>query len=307
MKLKDLYAQWASGELGKRTFIARMHKKHQALFEYADYLPDTDVESITIGNGELYVTVKESGVKLLIDREDSRFIPIEMLNFHSIDPDERRLLFEAVRDAETVMDIGANIGWFSLSFARVPSVKRVFSFEPIPHTFRYLERHIALNDEGKTISAFNMGLSDVIEEKVFFWSSKEYGAASMRNIQARSQIEKIRCKVTTLDHFMKKRRVKIDVIKCDVEGAELGVFRGGLDTLESHRPVVYTEMLRKWSKKFGYHPNDIIELLAGIGYACFAFADGKPEKVDRVTEDTVATDFFFFHEREHKRRIKALR
>jgi hypothetical protein len=105
---------------------------------------------------------------------------------------------------------------------------------------------------------------------------------------------------------MKNRRVGVDLIKCDVEGAELSVFKGGFKTLQQDRPVIYTEMLRKWSKKFGYHPNDIIELLADAGYLCFAFVGSRLQTIDVVTDDTMATNFFFFHQSKHKKRIRSL-
>ena len=46
------------------------------------------------------------------------------------------------------------------------NVKNIYSFEPIPHTFRYLEKHIKLNGI-KKVTAFNFGFSDSIEERLF--------------------------------------------------------------------------------------------------------------------------------------------
>ena len=90
MKLSDLYRQYLSGELEKREYIKMMHKKHQALFDYFDYIKGTDVKLITIDNDSIYITVKGSDIKLLLNESDSRFIPIEMLNFRSIEPQEKK-------------------------------------------------------------------------------------------------------------------------------------------------------------------------------------------------------------------------
>jgi hypothetical protein len=54
------------------------------------------------------------------------------------------------------------------------------------------------------------------------------------------------------------------LIKADVEGAELLVVQGGLQTIAKYRPLIFLELLRKRSKPFGYHPNDVIQLLASI-------------------------------------------
>ena len=50
MKLNDLYNQYLTGELDKQRYISAMHKKHQVLFDYFDYIKDTDIQRITIDN-----------------------------------------------------------------------------------------------------------------------------------------------------------------------------------------------------------------------------------------------------------------
>ncbi len=306
MKLQDLYNHYLSGKLEKHKYINIMHKKHQILFDYSDYLKETDVKSITIGNGFIYLTVKGSNIKLLVDRFDSRFIPIEMLNFHSIDARERKLLFNIASLCRTIFDIGANIGWYSLNFSQLPKVEKIYAFEPIPYTYNYLKKHLQIN-KSHHVSAFNFGFSDAAGEKTFYWTKNETGSASMVNIQKRHKINKIKCKISTIDKFMKNRRKAIDLIKCDVEGAELFVFRGAIKTLKRCRPIIFTEMLRKWSKKFGYHPDDIINLLSGLGYRCYGYINNKIKRIDYVSPELETTNFFFFHEAKHKKIIKSLK
>jgi FkbM family methyltransferase len=304
MKMHDVYKKYLSGDLEKHKYIDIMYKKHQILFEYYDYIKDTDIESITIGADYIYVSVRGSNIKLLIDRFDRRFIPIEILNFHSIDPQERDLLFESASFCPTIFDVGANIGWYTLSFAKIPTVRKVYAFEPIEHTYNYLKKHVEIN-RIQNASIYNFGFSDTVETKPFFWTKNENGSASMANIQERHHIVKTPCSVTTIDTFMKNRRNAVDLIKCDVEGAELFVFKGAINTLRKHRPVIFTEALRKWSKKFGYHPDDIINLLTDLGYCCFGYVDKKIEKIDYVSSELGTTNFFFFHEDKHRKFIDA--
>jgi FkbM family methyltransferase len=303
MKLHDLYNQYSSGKLEKHKYIDIMHKKHQVLFDYFEYIKETDIESVTIDNNLIYVTVKSSNIKLLLDRFESGFRRIEMLNFHSIDTKERSLLAKIAPYGSTVFDIGANIGWYTLNFAKMSNVKRIYAFEPIPYTYNYLEKHLKINNI-RNVSTFNFGFSDTVEEKTFYWTKKETGSASIANIQKRSRINKVKCKVTTIDKFMKNRRNTIDLIKCDVEGAELFVFKGAVETLKKYKPIIYSEMLRKWSKKFGYHPDDTINLLAELGYHCYGYVNNKIEKIDHVTPELKTTNYFFFHETKHKKQLK---
>ena len=106
--------------------------------------------------------------------------------------------------------------------------------------------------------------------------------------------------------FRSKHGLNLDFIKCDVEGAELLVFQGGEDVLREQKPAIFTEMLRKWSAKFDYHPNQIIELFARLGYGCFTISSRKLRRFDRMDDATLETNFFFLHRERHAKRIKDL-
>ena len=60
------------------------------------------------------------------------------------------------------------------------------------------------------------------------------------------------------------------------------------------------ELLRKWSKPFGYHPNDVIELLRRLGYDCYTFEGSGLARFNTMTEDTRQTNFFFAHPEKHR-------
>lgn len=101
-------------------------------------------------------------------------------------------------------------------------------------------------------------------------------------------------------------QLHVDFIKCDVEGAELLAFQGAKETLQRDKPIVFTEMLRKWAAKFNYHPNEIIMLFSTFGYRCF-YADGEALKELLVmTDETLETNFFFLHCEKHEQVINKL-
>lgn len=303
LKFHELYEKYSTGQLEKSDYIEIMHKKHQILFDYFDYIKETDVQSITIDNDKMYITVKGSGIKLLIDRFDKRFIPIEMLNFRSIEAEDGNMLIKLASNCQMILDIGANVGWYSLHFDKLPNVRKIYAFEPIPYTFNYLTEHLKMNGAEK-VSTFNFGFSDTSDEKIFYWTNAENGAASMVNIRERSEIEEVKCKVVPLDDFMKSRDDMVDLIKCDVEGAELFVFKGGIETIKRCKPIIFTEMLRKWSAKFNYHPDDIIKLFEEIGYNCYGYINHKFDRVKSVGPELETTNFFFFHGKKHKNLIE---
>jgi hypothetical protein len=96
------------------------------------------------------------------------------------------------------------------------------------------------------------------------------------------------------------------LIKCDVEGAELMVFRGGAETIATAKPIVFTEMLRKWAAKFGYNPNEIIDWFAALGYGCYTVRGSRLEVFGAMNEATAETNFFFLHRVAHASRIAEL-
>ena len=62
-------------------------------------------------------------------------------------------------------------------------------------------------------------------------------------------------------------------------------------------------MLRKWSAKFNYHPNDIIDLFKNLGYHCYSLNEGKLIQFYTMNEDTIETNFFFLHKDYHSEQI----
>ena len=114
------------------------------------------------------------------------------------------------------------------------------------------------------------------------------------------------CRTTTLDAFCSARGIVPTLLKIDVEGAELMVVQGGEKTLE-HTPIILMELLRKWSREFGYHPNDVFEALAKYGYEAWFFSEcgsGKLKPCPWVAEDTVQTNFIFMHSQKHAEIIR---
>ena len=81
-------------------------------------------------------------------------------------------------------------------------------------------------------------------------------------------------------------------------------FRGGLNVITKFKPIIFTEMLRKWSEKFNYHPNDIIKFFADIGYDCYVNEGDFLKLFARMDDLTKETNFFFLHRDKHKEKIK---
>ena len=92
-----------------------------------------------------------------------------------------------------------------------------------------------------------------------------------------------------------------------LRGVNCLCMRGGEKTIEKYKPIVMSEMLRKWARKFNYHPNDIIDFFRRLGYLCFVISgENNLKEFHEVTEETVETNYYFLHEMKHRDIIQDL-
>lgn len=304
--LQDIRDQHLSGALSKPEYIQKMYQLHHAqLFEYAKYLPKTDVESIEIRDGKVIMTSKKYGVRMLCPEGDHRVAPVESLNFMNYEEKDANMILKLVPAKGVVFDIGANMGWYSLIIAKKCTGCQIHAFEPIPKTYSFLEQNIKLN-QLPNIVAHHFGLSNESKDLTFYFYPEGSGNASSANLSERADAELITCHVERLDDFAGINRLHADFIKCDVEGAELFAFQGAVETLKKDNPIVFTEMLRKWAVKFNYHPNEIIALFSSLQYCCFYAEGPNLKELAEMTDETVETNFFFLHSKKHKQLIEEL-
>ncbi|MEO8502787.1 MAG: FkbM family methyltransferase [Acidobacteriota bacterium] len=292
MTLAELERAFADGELPKADYIEQIFRLHRQLFDYADFLRRTGISAIEVSERGVLMRARDGDLLLKCDPDDRRLAPIEILNFGHFEAAELAMVLALVEPNATVFDIGANIGWYSMQLARrVPGV-RLFAFEPVPKTYRLLQEHLALNGIS-TVRTFPYGFSDRAGEITFYVDPQGSGNASAANLTGLERVQQVTCRVERVDDVARELEARVDFIKCDVEGAELLVFRGAEDTLRRQRPAVFVEMLRKWALKFDYHPNDTIAHFASLGYRCFALHGERLAPFTAMDETTTETNFFF--------------
>ena len=299
--LKEIKNAFLNKQIEKFDYMGRMYQIHKILYEYADFINKGAVSDITIKDGQVYFTLLSHGIeiKMVCIPYDVTSVPFNFLDFGSYDKEETKFLFDIVKNNQVVLDIGANLGWYTLNWLKRNHDVSVFSFEPLPKIYDKLVQNLVLNDQ-PTKNAFNFGLSNVNEEVNFFFDTERCGASSMVNLRGTQNIIDVRCTVKRLDDIFPSLGVdRLDFIKCDVEGAEKFVFEGGIETIKKYKPIIFSEILRKWSKKFNYHPNDIIKLFAAIGYDYYIIRNNKLQQIECVTDDTVETNFVFLNKEKH--------
>jgi FkbM family methyltransferase len=296
--LSDLKAAYAAGDISKPAFIKHAHSAfHSLLFKYAQEIEDTDIACVQITDHGVVMTTRTDGIAMIVDSADHRTAPVEALNFNSYEPFETSVIRSLAPNIDTMLDIGANIGWYSLLVASVNKNAAIHAFEPIPGTFRRLSDNCLLN-RANSISCHNFGFSSKPGSFPFYFYPEGSGNASICNLAGRADAQVIDCELRTLSSFCLDLppAASVDFIKCDVEGNELFVFQSSSPVLQKYKPVLLVELLRKWCAPFGYHPNEVLDLMFGLGYSAYGVdRAGKLVLIKSILDSTAETNFFFVH------------
>lgn len=297
--LQALKDRFVAGDLAKPDFISQALAIHRQLFSYVAVTQSTDIHEITVDPDGVSFVMGTERIRLFAPPNEARVAPVEVMNFGRYEPEETAVMDLLARDARQILDIGANIGWYSVRLAIRNPGACVHAFEPMPLSYSYLQRNISANAVGTMVTPYNYGLSEAGGSFEFHIAPAGGTNASLLNVADAADARRVVGLTLTLDQWCANSSVKPDFIKCDVEGAELLVFRGGRETIARDKPIVFAELLRKWAKPFGYHPNDVLSFFAERGYVSFAVGQGGVRRIDSVDDQTVETNYAFVHAQAH--------
>lgn len=208
------------------------------------------------------------------------------------EPDVVDYLRRAVRPGMTVLDIGANIGIYTLLCAKQVGARgMVHSFEPTPATFARLERNVALNRLAN-VRINQVALSD--QEGVTEFHL--YHQNAMNSLARQAWVGKVKdvvhVRTRTLDGYLAEQGItRVDLLKLDVEGAERMVLRGGAALLQGEdAPALLVEFCDRTTEAFGYRAVVLRDLLEGHGYTLYRWN----HRLHRLEPEPRRTDYTLY-------------
>ncbi len=193
-----------------------------------------------------------------------------------------------------MIDVGANVGLHSIKVARKVPQARILAFEPVGATVASLRRNIEKNGVADRIEVLQVALSDHDGElrmtkglhATNFVVPDEAAAADRAT-------ERVPCR--RLDDFLDGRIERVDLIKCDVEGSELGVMRGASAALQRFRPVIFVEIIERYSRRYGQATAAVFDYFHEHGYSHELIIDGeRKSSTGSVSGDLAASMNFLF-------------
>jgi len=174
---------------------------------------------------------------------------------------------ELVRPGGVVIDAGANLGIWSLLAAKRGGL--VHAFEPVPTMVERLQKHLALND-ARTIVVNELALAAECATRPFYAVMEKNTGASSLSPRRPDGVE-LRVTVVTLDAYLERQSIdRVDLLKVDVEGAELLLFRGAHRLLSSDlAPIIFFEIDERLCAAFGFTCREVKQFLADRGYGIY--------------------------------------
>ncbi|MGN6267196.1 MAG: FkbM family methyltransferase [Ginsengibacter sp.] len=197
--------------------------------------------------------------------------------YDGFEKDEIQFLKSNLKPGDIFVDIGSNVGLFSLVASKIVGANGfVHSFEPTPQTFARLQKNIALNGF-INIKAKNIGLSDekgkldlqISENGFDAWNT--FAKKENKRFQHKVSIE-----VSTIDDELTEiDKSRISFMKIDVEGWEKFVLKGGTSFFRNYSPVVMVEFTETNTFDAGYFVQEIYDIMVEFGYRWFRNKNGQ--------------------------------
>ncbi len=200
------------------------------------------------------------------------------------EPQVEIFLASILKPNAVVVDAGANIGFFTLAVLSKSKDSTVHGFEPSPDSFTLYKKCISQNNLETRVIVNQMALYSEPGKMDFQMHPSNYGAYDGFQDTGYPGVDEpktIQVPVTTLDVYVNKNRLdRLDLLKIDVEGAELFVLRGARAVLASLRPIVLFEVGYQNLRPFNILPSDLYQLFEDVGYQVLSLAQKKLSMIE---------------------------
>ncbi len=215
--------------------------------------------------GQTAICTFDKGLK--INAQLSEWIQQHIYFLGIWDKQGTRFIKNHLKKGNVFFDIGANIGYYSLIVSKqVGENGQIHAFEPVSGVFAQLQSNIELNG----ISNISANQNAVYEKSgtldLFVSSGENTGMSSIFHHDTESGVvEKV--DAITIDDYVEKMKIdRIDLIKIDIEGAELFALKGMKNTLQRFKPMVFMELSQEVLRNASVNEKEIIQFMAKMDY-----------------------------------------
>ncbi len=204
-------------------------------------------------SGKMYLNIKESSMMLA-------------RAFGVYEQEKTKAVQALLKPGGTFVDVGANKGDFALLAAKsAGETGRVICVEPEPSNATWIRRNIELNGY-RNITVCDLALSDHDGEALLHLGTKS-GFHTLLSGALQRDVGSLVVKTRKLDSLLEELgATKVDVLKIDVEGAELQVLKGAVETLRANPKIV---LLIDIHPPLGVNPSEVFAFLNSLGLSVY--------------------------------------
>ncbi|MFT5877146.1 MAG: FkbM family methyltransferase [Dokdonia sp.] len=210
--------------------------------------------------------------------------------------DTIKLFVPLIKNAEVFLDIGANVGYYSLVASGLNPTIKIIAFEPFPDAYDALTDNVQLN-KFTNIQSEKVALSDSKGSATFFYKKNpvfpdyKYQLAGDNGLVDYDEDERFKTIVSTLtlDEYLDTQNLeKIDIIKMDTETTEYFILKGGKKSIHKFNPIILCEVLK------GFNEEKMEELLQELEYVFFKVTKTGLRKVHAISTNSSHQNQYFF-------------
>ncbi len=240
-----------------------------------------------LANSEPFLSLLPNRCQISCNLQDH--VQRQIYFFGVYEPIEAYLFTRLLKPGMTVIDAGANIGQYTLLAATLVGDRgSVHSFEPVPATFEKLSQHVAANHLGNVsinqVALWNqptvltLGLADDMVNNIGSYST---GVVDIKTAVA--------AKGLPLDQYATEQGLeRVDLIKMDIEGAELCALQGMETILRRDHPLLLLEINRLALERLGYVPAEIWSFLTRkLDYTAYEITLSGCQKLNQIEIDSI--------------------
>jgi FkbM family methyltransferase len=240
-------------------FLSHIESKLQPRYQY-------------LGNSQ-GLTRLHTGDRFIVDTQSIDIsIPIPIIESGTWEPWIEAPMRQAVREGNTVLDCGANMGYYSVILARaVGSTGLLYAFEPNPRMFGILRKNLAINGLNNT-RIHNVALNNEDPAAAQMWVDPEFAGGGylskdMSTDMTQRGFQKIDIRTTRLDDIL-PTDTRVDLMKVDVEGFEPDLLFGARRTIERSPDLTLIVELSPggWEGQ-GHDPGSVFAYLEELGFS----------------------------------------
>jgi FkbM family methyltransferase len=210
------------------------------------------------------------------------------------DDEEIDTLLDLVDRRGDVLDVGAQVGFYTLAFAEELVSGTVHAFEPVRSNAQRLRENVEENRKEEVVDVYQIALGDR-KKRAHVEVEGEGGSTTGNAFQVRGKVEEFAEGTETVEYTPLDSVAEIDpencrLIKVDIEGGEVDFLKGAEKFIRKGRPYIYGEFNAFWLEMYGQDFDEVVSLCEEWGYEVFEIEKGKVRKVQspgKGTEDVL--------------------